>query len=56
MNTLNQSAANLLDEALIPGNQVEATPEQAEALGAFEEDALSFDDALESSIDMEIQQ
>jgi len=37
----------------IPGHEVECDPEEAELMGAFEEDALSADDALESSIDLE---
>ena len=40
----------LLD-AEIPGFQAEFDPLEAERLGAFAEDALSEDDALESTID-----
>lgn len=40
----------LLD-AEIPGFQAEFDPLEAERLGAFKEDALSEQDALESSID-----
>jgi len=40
----------LLD-AEIPGFQAEFDPLEAESLGAFTEDALSEQDALESSID-----
>ena len=40
----------LLD-AEIPGFQAEFDPLEAERLGAFEEDALSEQDALESTID-----
>ena len=40
----------LLD-AEIPGFQVEFDPLEAERLGAFEEDALSEQDALDSTID-----
>ena len=40
----------LLD-AEIPGFQAEFDPLEAESLGAFKEDALSEQDALESSID-----
>lgn len=36
----------------IPGRQVEFTPEEAEVLGAFPDDALSEEDAKESSIDL----
>jgi hypothetical protein len=41
-----------LDDSLIPGLQVEFDPEEAERAGAFVEDALSEQDALESSIDL----
>ena len=40
----------LLD-AEIPGFQAEFDPLEAERLGAFKEDALSEEDALDSSID-----
>lgn len=36
----------------VPGRQVEFTPEEAEVLGAFPDDALSEEDAKESSIDL----
>lgn len=45
-------AAKMLD-ADIPGMEVEFTPEEADLLGAFPEDALSEADALASSVDME---
>lgn len=45
-------AAKMLD-ADIPGMEVEFTPEEADLLGAFPEDALSEADALASSADME---
>lgn len=45
-------AAKMLD-ADIPGMEVEFTPDEAELLGAFPEDALSEADALASSADME---
>jgi len=41
-----------LDDSLIPGFQVEFDPEEAERAGAFVEDALSEQDALESGIDL----
>jgi len=49
-----QQAAILekLTDSLIPGLQVEFDPEEAEQAGAFVEDALSEEDALESSIDL----
>lgn len=48
-------ASEVLNEKLrdeqIPGFEVEFDPEEAENAGAFEEDALSEADALESSTD-----
>lgn len=48
-------ASEALNEKLrdeqIPGFEVEFDPEEAEKAGAFEEDALSEADALESSTD-----
>jgi hypothetical protein len=38
----------------IPGVVIELDPEEAEAWGAFEEDAISLEDALESQIDAEV--
>lgn len=40
-----------LADALVPGFQAEFDPEEAEAAGAFEEDALSEADALDSAAD-----
>ncbi len=42
-----------LNDAMTPGHQSELDPEEAEMAGAFFEDALSEEDALESDIDME---
>ena len=42
----------LLDSQ-IPGFQAEFDPDEAERAGAFVEDALSVEDALESAIDIE---
>lgn len=42
-----------LDDAFVPGFEVEFTPDEAEALGAFAEDALSEADAKASAIDIE---
>ena len=39
------------DAETTPGFEVEFDPEEAEQAGAFEEDALSEADALESSVD-----
>lgn len=41
-----------MEDFMIPGFQVELDPDEAEAIGAFVEDALSEEDAIESSIDM----
>lgn len=41
-----------IDDILIPGVQVELTAEEAEQLGAFEETALSEEDAWESNCDL----
>mgnify|MGYP001254156809 CR=1 FL=1 len=40
-----------LADALIPGFQAEFDPEEAEQVGAFQEDALSEQDALDSAVD-----
>ena len=41
-----------LADAMTPGYQAEFDPEEAEQAGAFIEDALSEQDALESDIDL----
>jgi hypothetical protein len=41
-----------LADALIPGYQVEFDPEDAEQAGAFVEDALSEQDAMDSDVDL----
>lgn len=41
-----------LADASTPGYQVEFDPEEAERAGAFIEDALSEEDAMESSADL----
>jgi len=41
-----------LADLLIPGFQAEFDPDEADQAGAFIEDALSEQDALESSIDL----
>jgi hypothetical protein len=41
-----------LIDAMTPGYQVEFDPVEAERVGAFEEDALSEADALESALDL----
>lgn len=58
---MNTNAENHVDEkdllaekvldAAVPGYQVEFDPDEAEQLGAFEEDGISEVDALESSSD-----
>ncbi|GAW47551.1 MULTISPECIES: hypothetical protein [Pseudomonadota] len=56
-NTTNQPAADAalqekLEDAMIPGYQVEFDPLEAEKAGAFFEDALSEQDAEESTADL----
>lgn len=41
-----------LIDALTPGFQAEFDPDEAERLGAFEEDALSEQDAIDSDTDL----
>jgi len=41
-----------LADASTPGYQVEFDPEEAERAGSFIEDALSEEDAMESSVDL----
>ncbi|WP_412058720.1 hypothetical protein [Bartonella sp. DGB2] len=38
--------------AMIPGFMVQCTPEEADALGAIEDDAMTHEEALEGSIDL----
>ena len=44
--------AEKLKDALTPGYQVEFDPEEAEQAGAFVEDALSEQEAMESDVDV----
>lgn len=39
-------------DALTPGVEVECSPEEAQKAGAFIEDALTEDDAIQSNIDL----
>lgn len=41
-----------MKDALTPGVEIECSPEEAQKAGAFIEDALTEDDAAESSIDL----
>ena len=43
-----------LDELEIPGRVIEVEPELAEAMGAFEEDALTEAEALDSTLDNDL--
>jgi type IV secretion system protein VirB1 len=36
---------------IVPGMAIEFDPEEADQMGAFEEDAMSLEDAIEASID-----
>jgi hypothetical protein len=49
INTTDKTLRQKMIDVQTPGFQVELTPEEAERLGAFEEDALSEQDAIESS-------
>lgn len=51
--TQDQVIQEKLLDAQIPGFQAEFDPVEAERLGAFKEDALSEEDALDSSIDVQ---
>ena len=42
----------LLAELWVPGREIELTPEAAEALGAFEETALTEQEAREAALDL----
>jgi hypothetical protein len=44
--------ADKLNDAMTPGFEVEFDPEEAERAGAFQEDALTEADALDSCIDL----
>jgi len=44
--------AEKLTDAMVPGAIVEFDPEEAEKIGAFKEDALTEQDALDSGIDL----
>ncbi len=44
--------AEKLTDALTPGYQAEFDPDEAERAGAFVEDALDEQDAMESSVDL----
>ncbi len=41
-----------MSDALVPGFQAEFDPDEADKVGAFVEDALSEQDALESGVDL----
>ena len=50
---------DILSEKLLDadsgGFQVECTPEEAEAMGAFSEDALELDDALDGAVESAVE-
>jgi hypothetical protein len=48
---LSDSLNEKMMDAMTPGYQVECDPDEAERAGAFVEDALSEQDALESAVD-----
>ena len=45
-----------LQDAMVPGFQVTVDPHNAELAGAFAEDAISEQDALESAVDLALVQ
>lgn len=47
-----EAIAEKLSDAAIPGYAVEFDPDEAELAGAFVEDALSEDDAIEGAADL----
>jgi hypothetical protein len=47
-----EALSEKLTDADTPGYQVEFDPEEAELAGAFIEDAISEQDAIESSVDL----
>ena len=44
-----------LRDAAIPGYAAECDPEEAEEMGAFVEDALDEDEAMEAALDMDLE-
>ena len=50
--TTDAALSEKLTDALIPGYQAEFDPDEAEKVGAFHEDALSEQDALDSDVDL----
>lgn len=50
--TVDFSLQEKMSDALIPGYQAEFDPDEAEKAGAFVEDALVEQDAIESDIDL----
>ena len=55
MDNANEALAEKLTDAMTPGFEAEFDPHEAEKAGAFTEDALSEADALDSTIDLDIQ-
>ncbi|MGL5335203.1 MAG: conjugal transfer protein TraD [Enterovibrio sp.] len=51
-NDANEVLFEKLVDALLPGYQAEFAPDEAELAGAFVEDALSEEDALDSCMDL----
>ena len=52
MPTLDELVTRKLADAETPGAVVEFDPEEAELAGAFQEDALTEEDAIESAVDL----
>jgi type IV secretion system protein VirB1 len=51
MNNIDETVNAKLTDIDVPGAAVEMDPDEADLAGAFQEDALSPDDALEASSD-----
>lgn len=52
MNEINELLREKLLDAQAPGYEAEFSPEEAEMVGAFHENAISSQDAFESVIDL----
>jgi hypothetical protein len=50
--TITDAIAEKLADAMTPGYAAEFDPEEAEKAGAFQEDALTEEDAIESAADL----
>lgn len=51
----NELISDKLRDAMTPGYQAEFSPSEADMAGAFKEDALGEDDALDSCIELPVE-